>query len=287
MARLAHISDLHILDLTGVSAWQFVGKRVTGLVNLWGPRRNAHPVARAEALVATLAGMLADGQIDHVLCTGDLTNLSLEAEFKKAREVLEPIAQWENLSIIPGNHDVYTRDAERDARFERWFGDLMWKDEAPSYPWRKSVKGIDVFGLCSVLPTPPLWAHGRLDEEQLLRLEHAIDRSEAPFKIGMMHHNLHPRGRRKDAMHGLQDREKTLDRLASSGLNLLLHGHTHRAHRFVHEPLTIIGSGSSTTDTEDTDRTSRFNVYTIDGDQLTDTTVHAWDSSRGVFHPTT
>ena len=114
-------------------------------------------------------------QVDHILVTGDLTNLALESEFARARGLLEPIALYERLSIVPGNHDIYTRGSERDQRFERYFGDLMWSAETtPSeqtYPWYKDVQGVGVVGLCSARPRLPFIATGEIGKEQLKRLE--------------------------------------------------------------------------------------------------------------------
>ena len=74
---LAHASDLHVLDLKGVAPWRYLNKRLTGLVSLALARKSAHPPHIAERLVSDLL----DIAPDHVLVTGDLTNLALEPEF--------------------------------------------------------------------------------------------------------------------------------------------------------------------------------------------------------------
>ena len=40
--RLAHISDLHVLDLKGIKPWRFLNKRVTGGLNLLLGRSKIH-----------------------------------------------------------------------------------------------------------------------------------------------------------------------------------------------------------------------------------------------------
>ena len=86
--RLAHLSDVHVLELQGTPWRAFLNKRATGAVNLLGPRRGAHPTSAADHLAGELAARLRDGRLDHVLITGDLTNLSLESEYRAARAVV-------------------------------------------------------------------------------------------------------------------------------------------------------------------------------------------------------
>ena len=67
--RVAHISDVHVLELAGTPLRKYLGKRATGVANLIGPRRGAHPPRVAKALVEAVDAQ----QVDHVLVTGDLT----------------------------------------------------------------------------------------------------------------------------------------------------------------------------------------------------------------------
>ena len=68
---LAHVSDLHALHVRGLRFVDLLShKRLGGAANLLLRRRNKHPVALFEALVADL-NLVAP---DHVAVTGDLTN---------------------------------------------------------------------------------------------------------------------------------------------------------------------------------------------------------------------
>ncbi|MBC8072998.1 MAG: metallophosphoesterase, partial [Deltaproteobacteria bacterium] len=40
--RFVHVSDIHLLDLSGVRPWHFLNKRITGAVNLAFKRRKQH-----------------------------------------------------------------------------------------------------------------------------------------------------------------------------------------------------------------------------------------------------
>lgn len=282
--RIAHLSDLHVLDLTGVGWTRFVNKRLTGLVNLRGKRKDAHPTALAERLVQTLV----DDPVDHVVVTGDLTNLSLESELAAARKVLEPLGGYTKLSVIPGNHDVYTGGAQRSRRFEQYFGDWMWKPGEPqNYPWLKQLGSgddrVSLLGFGSAVARLPLIATGVVGKSQLERLRSLGSQLSGTFPIAMVHHNLHPRGFRKDAMHGLTNRDAFLDACAAVGVKVVLHGHTHVAHRFVRDGIDIIGSGSSTWSSTHLDHVARFNVYHVSGGRLSSVEVRRYDQPADRF----
>lgn len=289
--RLAHLSDVHVDDLTGVRWTRFLNKRFTGLVNLIGHRRHAHPRHMLEAAVANIA---ADPSIDHVVVTGDLTNLSLESEMNAARALLEPLSG--RLSVIPGNHDVYTRGAERSRRFEAHFGDWMFGGGETDYPWLKRIAGrngpdLVLLGFCSAVARMPLMATGVVSKAQLARLS---DLARGPdlndpkaARVALVHHNMHSRGFRKDKMHGLTNRDAFLDALYAAKIPLVLHGHTHTAQRSVIRGVEVIGSGSTTWAHPHPDRLGRFNVYTFEQRPahaaLSSVEVHHFDPIEGTF----
>ncbi len=268
--KLAHLSDLHVLDLTGVRIQQFLNKRVTGLGNLVSFRRHAHSTDILEDVVADIQ---AQG-IDHVVVTGDLTNLSLDSEFQRAQELLAPIADFAKLTLVPGNHDVYTRGARRTLRFEKYFAHLLRRagdgDGPLEYPIVKRVGPLRVVGLSSALPRLPFLAYGHVGSDQLERLSALAgpDGFQDGFTVALVHHNLHPRGWRKDRMHGLVNRAAVLDACQRAGVRMLLHGHTHVAHHFVYRTMHVVGCGSSTWEAEHPDHIARYNVYEFDEGRL-------------------
>ena len=282
---IAHASDLHVLDLKGVAPWRYLNKRLTGLVSLALARKSAHPPHIAERLVADLLEL----GPDHVLVTGDLTNLALEPEFARARSILEPLAELGILSVVPGNHDVYTKGSERSARFESFFGDLLWPDPMPQsderYPWYRKVGDVHVLGFCSAVPRAPVMATGEVSEQQLRRLKELSEAHsfEDGFVIAMVHHNLHPRGGRKDAMHGLDNRDAFIEALSAAGVTMVLHGHTHVAHRFRVNDMAIIGCGSSTWSSDDPSHMARYNLYEIDDGELKTITMRIFSAEDDRF----
>ncbi len=301
--RIAHLSDLHVLDLAGTAPHRFLNKRLTGVANLLGARRDAHPLRIAEALAATLQGL----DVAHVVITGDLSNLALESEFSRARQVVERIGGPERVTVIPGNHDVYTRGAAKAGRFERffapWMVDLPLDDatvrraEAAGrshYPFGKTVApGVRVYGLSSAIPAGPLIAWGEVGDPQLDRLR-ALVAAEPPgvtHRIVLVHHNVHPRTGVAEATARLRDRDAVLRALRDVGATALLHGHTHPPQQH-HLPAAdgqtwVLGCGSSTWFKPASDahegpgHMAHFNVLTLaDGGGLARAEAFVWDGDR-------
>src|SRR5208282_3996755 len=124
--RIAHFSDLHVLDLEGVGAHRFLNKRMTGYAMLRMNRSHIH----RSSTVGAIAREIAKSGVDHVVVTGDLTNLALESEFAAVRRIFDQELRLSphDVSIVPGNHDVYTRGALTSRRFSTYFADYMTSD---------------------------------------------------------------------------------------------------------------------------------------------------------------
>lgn len=268
--RIAHISDLHVKAPGHVPLHRYLNKRFTGAVNLLTLRKDAHSTVVLDALIDDIVTQ----DVDHTCITGDLTNLSLEEEFERAKETLLKLGDGSLVSIVPGNHDIYTRGAERNKRFESYFGE--WMGEATSFPFRKELgNGVSITGLKSAIPTPLLTSYGRIGAEQLQELQSATgESSDSPastFELVLLHHNLHPRSSGlKDWSSGLKDRTELLGTLLELETDLVLHGHTHVAHRTAisrdDHTLHIIGCGSSTW--THPEHMARYNIYHIENQEL-------------------
>lgn len=281
---VAHLSDLHVLDLTGVHWTRYINKRLTGAANLLGARNDAHPIEILEAAVADLNDIVAP---DHIAITGDITNLALESEFDRAAILLEPLGGYERVSIIPGNHDIYTKGSDTKRRFDGYFGHLMWKgeeSESRTYPWVKQVgEELTMVGFRSAHPVAPLFAHGWVPEEQLSALGRDDVGAPERLTMAMVHHNLHQRSKRKTWMHGMRNRDQILDACADSGVGMVLHGHTHVSHRFRHKGMPVVGCGSSTWRSDNPDHVARYNVYRISGGRLIDMQMRRFNPSTKCF----
>jgi len=198
-------------------------------MNLLLRRGRHHQPAVFEALIADLN----DQDIDQVACTGDVTNLSLAAEFRFAREHFDRLAPGpENVFCVPGNHDTYV--AEADGRFEEVFADYCasdpdwrWPDGSP-WPAVRVRGSLALVGLSTGRPSGWLTAHGAVGEVQLERLERVLTdpRLGGKLRVVMMHHpSAGPRAR--NLLRGLTDHAAFAAVIARAGADLILHGHDH------------------------------------------------------------
>src|SRR5882672_11444898 len=134
--RLAHCSDLHLLSHDGASWLALANKRWIGAMNLISNRSRHYHVAAFDDMIADLN---AQG-VDHVLCTGDVTNLALEQEFDFARGKFDQLARGPaEVTVIPGNHDAYV--AEGIAHFARVFADYHTTDAG--WQWTEADRAAD------------------------------------------------------------------------------------------------------------------------------------------------
>src|SRR6266540_1024411 len=124
--RIAHISDLHLLSLEGAVPFRLFNKRLTGWVNIRFHRKSVHKPFAAEAVAREIRRL----EPDHVVITGDVSNLALEVEFELVRRFLDEHLGFppDRVSMVPGNHDAYTMGAHRGRRFARYFEPFLSSD---------------------------------------------------------------------------------------------------------------------------------------------------------------
>ncbi len=295
--RVAHFSDLHLLALDGVHPSRFLNKRLTGWLNLRLKRGHKH----RSAYIRQIAHEIANAKFDHVVITGDLTNLALEQEFEAVRALLEDELAMarDRITIVPGNHDVYTRGAMRSQRFSQFFSSYLGSDlehptvELPAgrFPFVQLRGPLAFIGLSSAVPCPPLLAYGRLGQAQLDSLEAilALEAVRSRTPVFAIHHPIHnPPSALEARLKGLRDANRLLRIVGQLPRGLLLHGHLHKrvqrapAHGGV--GLLSVGATSASLDHEGADRMAGFNVYDFD-DQgaIRSVVAHVLDSGLSTF----
>jgi 3',5'-cyclic AMP phosphodiesterase CpdA len=198
-----------------------VSKRGLGFINWQRKRKNIH---RPEILDAVTRDLKARGA-DHIAVTGDLVNLSLPDEYRRARQWLESIGPPRDVTVIPGNHDVYVRGVEQSPA-EFW-GDYMRGDDGlDRFPFVRRRGNVALIALSSGVPTGPFMATGRLGPRQLARFAEALDQTRGSFRVVLIHHP--PLGPLRRSLRRLTDARALRRVLAGKGAELLLHGHDHR-----------------------------------------------------------
>jgi 3',5'-cyclic AMP phosphodiesterase CpdA len=296
--RIAHFSDLHVLALDGVPRARFLNKRITGWVNLRVKRSHKHRLGHVRAV----AREITRANVDHVVITGDLTNLALEQEFVAVREMLELELglRPDQISAVPGNHDLYTRGAMRDQRFTKYFHDYVASDlpelcatiPLGRFPFVKLRGPLAIVGLSSAVPRPPLMASGQLGKPQLDALKRVLGHPEVQKRtpIILLHHPIHnPPSRMKTFVKGLWDADRLIAALAGLHRGLLLHGHLHvRRKRALGTPvgeLLAVGATSASLHHDDEHKMAGFNLYEFDDSgALGAVEAHVFDPATDLFH---
>jgi len=281
--RFLHASDIHLLDLRGVRPWRYLNKRFTGAINLALKRGRSHDHRVFDAMLAAGAGL----GVDRLVLTGDLTNLALEPEFALVQRTLAGIGL--PTTVIPGNHDAYTRGSERARRFEAYLGEFMAGERLPGaggdgYPFVQRYGDVALIGLSTAIATPILNATGRLGDAQLQQLDRWLAELGAAglTRIVLIHHPV-LEGVAKPH-HALRDRSEFAAVIARRGAELVLHGHEHKliegelpgpdAERGV--PVHGISSGTAVS--EKPKYRARFAVYDAGAGRLT-RTLYQWDGA--------
>jgi len=219
MLVLAHLSDPHLAAPPRLG--QLASKRGLGFINWLRKREKIH---RPEILDAITRDLKAQ-RTDHIAVTGDLVNLSLPAEYERARVWLDSLGTPRDVTVVPGNHDVYIHGVEHSPA--AFWGDFMRGDDGVDrFPFVRRRGNVTLIGLSTALPTLPLAATGRLGKRQLSRLAELLDQTSGSFRIVLIHHP--PFSPLRRYLRRLVDAADLRGVLAAKGAELLLHGHDHR-----------------------------------------------------------
>ena len=130
--RIIHLSDIHFWRIE-IGPRDFFSKRIVGAASLLLGRARAFKLDRMPAVIDRVLGL----KPDHVVISGDLTTTASDGEFGDARSGLSALLEDPSrVTIVPGNHDRYTGEAQRSRRFEEYFGPYTG---GPEFPWLKHL----------------------------------------------------------------------------------------------------------------------------------------------------
>jgi 3',5'-cyclic AMP phosphodiesterase CpdA len=296
--RIAHISDLHLLSLEGAVPFRLLNKRFTGYLSLRFKRHAIHKPFAARAVAHEIRRL----DIDHVVITGDVSNLALEREFETVGNFLRDDISLprDRISMVPGNHDAYTHGAHRSSRFSRYFEPFLRSDlpelaepgRVGLFPYVHLRGPAAIIGISTATPRLPMVSSGVIGQPQLRALgrllAHPDVRSRTP--VLLQHHPFHnPESYAKMLMEGLTDAAAEGRVLRGVARGLLLHGHLHRRiHRTLRTDvghIDAIGATSASLVHASEERMAGFNLYEIGDDgAIGAITAHRLDPETKAFH---
>ncbi len=242
--RLAWLSDVH-LPVAGVPPRYWNLKRLLGWLNWQRKRRFIHTRETLDLVVSDLK----DQKPDHVLVSGDLINLGLPAEYATAADWLRSLGPPDQVSIVPGNHDLYVNDAALREGLPLWqpymTGDPGSATAGSAFPFLRRLGPVALIGVSSAIPAPVGFAIGSVDSHQRDRLEALLvsTRAEGLIRLVMIHHP--PLPGLALPRRALLDAEAFAGLLARAGAELVIHGHNHTETCVTHAGIPVIGAASA------------------------------------------
>ena len=303
--RIAHCSDLHLLSHDGARWLELANKRWIGRMNLISNRSRHYHVAAFEDMVVDLN----EQGIDHVLCTGDVTNLALRQEFMFAREKFDRLALGPiDVTVIPGNHDAYVAEgvglfaeafgpfATTDAGWE-WTvddrdasdleADLIGEPRTPHWPIVRIRGQVALIGMSTSRQTPWFTAYGKVGGGQLARLGRVLADARLAGKVRLVAIHHPPAGLRAvSRIRGLRDHAAFAEVISANGADLIVHGHEHRdMTESLAGPLGSVpvrGIVSGTYSHNKPEKTARYRIFEIDNGIVRDHT-RIWDREARRF----
>jgi len=313
--RLAHCSDLHLLSHDGTRWLELANKRWIGAMNLMSNRSRHYHVDAFDDMIDDLNAL----GVEHVLCTGDVTNLALRQEFAFARARFDKLALGPSgVTVIPGNHDAYVAEgvplfAEMFAPFAA--SDPGWEpqptgasadapdgaaiaagepsDESdgsddPRWPIVRVRGELALIGTSTSRATPWFTAYGRLGSGQLARLRKVLRDPRLADKVRVVAIHHPPAGKRaRSRIRGLRDHAAFARVIADAGAHLIVHGHEHRdmteSLTGPSGPVPVRGVASGTYFHNRPERTARYRIYEIADRAVVADHVRVWDPERRAF----
>jgi 3',5'-cyclic AMP phosphodiesterase CpdA len=262
--RLGHVSDLHLSD------------RGRYPRNGYAPRdcdRHSNRLAQR-----VLEGMEQAG-VDHLVVTGDLTLSAEASEFERAAKLLRRWADAGKLTIVPGNHDVWTAESVKTSRFLRMIGPdgRGMRKPVASYPFASlPTPEVAIIALdSSRYGEEPFETSGQIGSAQLQACRELVRnhvKEGRAVLLALHHHLMLPRERVPSdslvAQMPLSDADKLVRLVSEVRVAGILHGHRHCAFRVdipgAAGPTPVLCAGSASRVTDEPVRRARGYVYEVD-----------------------
>lgn len=274
--RLAHLTDLHLPIPAPPSPRELLGKRMLGYVSWLRNRRFRHRLGALERIIEDCRRATPD----ITAISGDLINISLKTEFSFAYQWLIKHFDPLEATYCPGNHDTYVQAPWSSGL--GLFGPYMVgeRDGEPSvraprgpedFPFVRTVGRASIILANSSPSTLPGLATGRLGTDQIERIFRRLSElgTAGQCRILVLHHPVTEGA--TPCRKALADRKALRSAIRETGVELILHGHTHRPTwatvdtRDGKRPV-VGGASASHPTAQGKYRPARYNLFSIDGD---------------------
>jgi 3',5'-cyclic AMP phosphodiesterase CpdA len=222
--RLLHLSDLHFSKISFALSDIF-SKRFLGTLNLLLKRKRGFVQDPLEPFLSFIDSM----KIDALLITGDLSSTSLELEFLQAHNFLREIQKKKiPIFLLPGNHDMYTKEAFLKKSFYKSFGSFCDFSTLPSQG--VSVHSLDekwkLVCLDCAKATSLFSSRGTFSKQVEAKLESCLRSLRQDFVLIALHFPFSDTLSPRRSLEGRERLKKLL--LKHPQVKIVLHGHTHR-----------------------------------------------------------
>jgi 3',5'-cyclic AMP phosphodiesterase CpdA len=250
--RIAHFSDLHLTALPlKLNLLDWFGKRTVGWLNSRIGR--GHTFRDANEISRRLLAELPERSIDHILFTGDATQLGLPTEFDVVRDLFRDTFQRFPGTAMPGNHDHYTRRSVWGNLFEDTFADWQAGERVSidTYPYARRVGPLWLIAINSSRPNASPWdSRGEVGRPQRKRLVALLEQLSPGPRILVTHYPVClADGHSEKRWRKLRDAHQVAEIARTGNIKLWCHGHRHVSYirpadeRF---PFAISCAGSAT-----------------------------------------
>jgi Icc protein len=224
MTRIAHLSDLHLLERTLHQRSAPARMRLSFLS--FG--RSLDVEGRIQR-VARALGAFKLSKAEHLVITGDLTEDGTDAQFEVLAEVLsESKIDPERITLTAGNHDAY----EDPRAFERALQGPLKPFATTSREGRFTVLGdITIVPISTVMAQHYTRSAGQISTEGLSWAAGVVKRLKSSRRITVLAQHHAPIARSMAAYNwidGLQNHQAALELLGEHANVHVLHGHEHR-----------------------------------------------------------
>ena len=216
MIRLVHLTDLHMTKPKSFA--RFLGKRCLGYLSWERNRRFIH----RRSILDLVSSAVIKERPNLLAVTGDLVQLGLPEEIEEAADWLREMAEFTNVFVVPGNHDVYSASSVK-------LMEDVWRPytrlDAAYFPTKVVMDSIVVIGLSSATPTPFWSAAGEITQLQLDRLKQLLLQFQGKFVCVLIHHPITSSG--ISVRKQLKNYHQLEKMFSEYQVDLVLHGHMH------------------------------------------------------------